>query len=186
MSPLVSHSPAAGMCVWDLSTASSPRTAASGGRGIMLFPSAFGHLPGPIQLFPVTQGQAEAQGARSAGSWGPVRHLHVNVFKAISGLAIIPTALGDKYRRGAKSPSGRQAALGSVDGCAAINKSAKPLPSHTACRRAGFLATRRAWGATGRAGRGGLQRSDRGCWCVGTLHRTAGGPKRFPSALVAA
>lgn len=67
----------------------------------MLFPSGFGRLPGPFQLFPVTHGQAAdvgwwgvGWGVRSAGSWRPVRHLHVNVFKAISGLAIIPTASG--------------------------------------------------------------------------------------------
>lgn len=48
-------------------------------------------------------------GRGQPGSWGPACHLHVNVFEAISGLAIIPTASGDKYSHGLKSPSGRQA-----------------------------------------------------------------------------
>lgn len=59
----------------------------------------------------------------------------MNVFKAISGLAIIPTASSDKYRHRLKSPSGRQAgrqaALGEhVDGGSAINSLLEHLPSH--------------------------------------------------------
>lgn len=100
VSPLVSLQP--GSCdvsFWTCPAASLQRTTASGERGIVLFPSSFGCLPGPFQLFPVTHGQAAdvgwgGLGVRSAGSWRPVRHLHVNVFKAISGLAIIPTASG--------------------------------------------------------------------------------------------
>lgn len=66
----------------------------------------------------------------------------MNVFKAISGLAIIPTASSDKYRHRLKSPSGRQAALGErVDGGSAINKSAgtPPQPCHHCCCQASVL-----------------------------------------------
>lgn len=36
----------------------------------------------------------QMQRPRTAGSWGPARHLHVNVFKAISALSVIPAASG--------------------------------------------------------------------------------------------
>lgn len=85
------------------------------------------------------------QGARSAGGWGPARHLHLNVFEAISALAIIPVALGDKYRRGLKSPSGRQAGRqrwgACRRGCVAINKSATHLPSRAAHSKPGSPAS---------------------------------------------
>jgi hypothetical protein len=98
----------------DVSPASLQRAEASGERRIMLFPSGYSRLPGSVQLFPIPHCQMSRRG--QPGSWGPAHQLHVNVFKAISGLAIIPTASSDKYRHKLKSPSGRQAALGSVDG----------------------------------------------------------------------
>lgn len=72
-------------------------------------------------------------GRGQSGSWGPARQLHVNVFRAISSLAIIPVASSNKYRHGLKSPSGRQAGSTEecVDGGLAINKPAG-TPSHRA------------------------------------------------------
>lgn len=82
----------------DSSTASLRIPQPAGRRPVSLPPGGSAASPAPASCSP-------CPGARSGG---PARHLHVNVFKAISALAIIPAALGDKYRCGLRSPSGRQ------------------------------------------------------------------------------
>lgn len=101
-------SPAAVMRCLDLSAAPrGPWPAGSEGLCGSHLASAASPAHPAVPCCPLPSGRCGGWG--QPWSWGPVHRLHVNVFKAISGLAIIPTASGDKYSRGLKSPSGRQA-----------------------------------------------------------------------------
>lgn len=119
------------------------------------------HLaPAPSSCSPLPSARRHMQRLRTARSWGPARHLHANVFKAISALSVIPAASGINIDAVEKPQwqAGRQAARESCGLCVAINKSAKHRPPG-ACREAALLSSSLPQHAVGcgACGRGGTK-----------------------------